>query len=216
MKELYASALASLQRTERELLEVLAKAAAEADYEMIEFARVAATRINQFLSELAPKSAQTNPSPFQKTPKQVRLSQKMQTQKRPRFQPKVASGFPRYQIRDGCLYKEGWSKKLRKIYTHRVPDESFTRVITAMQRAADGANNPVAADKILTDFELQGEKPLPAYQFYVVLGLLRENSIVRQVGREGHILPKDLQLQARVLWNRLLASPSQPKRESTD
>ena len=197
-----------LRRSERELLNLLAQAATEADYDEIDRARTAAARVNKLIAELSPRSsnagvAQAGGSNKSDTKSAPSVRKRRQSSNRSK---EKQTDYPQFIVEGHSLVKVGWSKKSRSTYKHRVPLESVQRAIKAMQRIAETADGPLTADVILNEPSLKGDKPVPAYQVYVVIALLRANSVIRQVGREGYLLPADLQEQADGLLENLIPS----------
>ena len=186
-----------LRQAEREILGFLADAAAQGDYEGIDSARNAASRVRQLAGDLGAKGGSTPRAAASEGRTAVSTVRRRRTKA-----DQGAEAYPRFAVENNCLLREGWSKKQRKPYTHRVPGDVFQAVIAALQRIAEGSNGAVMADVILQEPGLREDSPVPSYQVYTVLGFLRSENVVRETGRGRYQLPPDLKQQAVSLWER--------------
>lgn len=119
---------------------------------------------------------------------------------------KVAkSEYPKYQVRNGSLVRIGWSKKQKTEYEHKAPKETFDVTISAMAELAKTGKDPIPAERIIDRVNTLAAGT-PSYQVYVVIGLLREQGCVEQVGRDGYVIPADLPHQGSQLWERLVGA----------
>jgi hypothetical protein len=109
------------------------------------------------------------------------------------------SKYPRYSVRNGTLIRVGWSKKKKAEYEHKAPREAFDRTIKALEYFANLGDGPYMAEKII-EYINNSIGPIPSYQAYIVIGLLRDYEYLQQVGREGYIIPTDIPLKASQLW----------------
>ena len=173
MSNLSRRVLESLRNAERDLLNILAEAAASADYDGIDISRTAAARIRHLIKELT-----------------LTPARKAKEKKR---------SYPKFFVEDGTLFKEAWSKKEQKAYRHKVPEASYRRVIQALDKFS-GTPTAVKAESLLEDPGLFEETTVPSYQTYVVLAFLRSTGVIRKVGHEGYIVPMDVSRKAEEVW----------------
>ena len=192
------SILESLERTEREILENLVRAAQNGDYEAIDFAREAAAKIRALITECS-TSLKTNdrrPSERQPTPR-VR---KKQSRDVSRSRKKEA--YPKFFTRGGYLYKEGWSRTEKKPFLHKLSQKTYTAVVKALSDLA-GSTTPVRTDTILEHRELYSGDPIPQYQVYIVIAFLQQSGAIKRIGREGVLIPSEIRDNATEVWTEL-------------
>jgi hypothetical protein len=112
------------------------------------------------------------------------------------------ANYPRFEVRNNNLIRIGWSKKDKSEYQHKTPREIFDRTVEAMQKLAQSGPGPFMAEKIFENTNSE-EGPVPSYQAYVVIGLLRDRQCVEQLGREGYMIPDDISSRALQVWEQL-------------
>lgn len=94
--------------------------------------------------------------------------------------------YPRF-FRDGDrLVKVAWSKKERRTYEHRAPQEIIATLIDVIKKRK-GEGKIFEADDILPLTNSNGEN-YPSYQSYLALAWLRDVGVVIKRGRDGYIL----------------------------
>ena len=49
------------------------------------------------------------------------------------------------------------------------------------------------------------ENDIPSYQIYVVIGMLKKMSCIKQVGREGYQIPTDFADKSKNVWKTMCA-----------
>jgi hypothetical protein len=190
-----------LHQAEAEILGVLAEAASKGDYEGIDLARTAASKVKQLTKELEGRLPTTESvASHWKAQSQPARTAVRKKQSGGRGKPDKA--YPHFLVQNNCLLREGWSKKEGKPYTHRVPAEVFNAVVSAMQRVAESSNGAVTAEVIMQEPGLNESGAVPDYPVYTVLGFLRFESVVREVGRGRYQVPTDVKHQAASLWDR--------------
>lgn len=181
------------------LRQAIADAATAGDLDGVDLARNAAGRLRQMINgldtteETAVYSSTSNP----KGPIPV---SKAQTRKR----SKQKSKYPRYQVRGDYLCRIGWSKKERKEYEHKVSKEVFDETVGAMDTLSHDHSGPIPADQIIGKVNKMSSEAIPNYQIYVVIGLLRDNQDITQVGRRGYDLPQKLREISAARWANLV------------
>lgn len=196
-----------IRDAEKKLLQILSKYASMGDYEAIDFARNAASRTRQLIESLLSTtremSAVSTPT---RTPVRSPVEKSTKKKSSRRGKKKKRGMYPRFFIQDESLVKEGWSKKTKRTYTHRAGKDEYHKVVTALDKIAGEVNRPLSTEMLLAESGLQDT--LPTYKFYVVLAFLREFGVIRQVGREGHVVPKGLLDNAIDLWNKIQSQSS--------
>ena len=133
--------------------------------------------------------------------KQKRKSQKKRKKVTRRSQP---AGLPRFEVRNGSLYKIGWSKKQRSEYSHKVPRSAYDAIANSMTKLANEGAGPFTAEVVIEKLNVSTEDMIPAYQVYVVLAALRSLDAISQVGREGYDIPMDISEMAKDLWEKMV------------
>lgn len=114
--------------------------------------------------------------------------------------------YPRF-FRDGDrLVKVAWSKKERRTYEHRAPQEIVATLIEVIKKRK-GEGKIFDADDILPLTNSNGEN-YPSYQSYLALAWLRDVGVVIKKGRDGYIL-KPGTAQREALARLLLALSTQ-------
>lgn len=109
---------------------------------------------------------------------------------------KVAGGkkksYPKFEFRNGSLYKFGWSKKKSNEYVHRVPVAAVNLVSDVLQ-GFNGSTDPVSSEQLIDSELLKGR--VPSYQVYIVLAFLKSRGIINSAGRDGFQLPMEIKSQ---------------------
>ena len=186
-----------LECTERDLLNLLAKAAANADYDTLDAAHSAAqsTRalLDQFRGRVAPGRSRADASQRQA--------------KRTRRAHTIRGKYPKFSVRNGSLVKTAWSKKRGKEYTHRLPRATYELVIEVIMTVASMDPAPRTVEQMLKEAEKRGTDSVPNYHVYTALACFCSAGLAEKVGREGYVFVEDLPLKARQLWEQL-AAPS--------
>ena len=187
---------------EKRVLGFLSEAASDGDYELIDFARRAATGLHYLRLELTPRAV--NDAAIKPDAHAVRHadpiieSTKSGTQKK-KMEP---GSYPLFEVRDNSLVKTGWSKKQGTTYEQRVPRRTFDTVLSALEEVAKRGSSPVATDSIL-EIVNASDNPPPSYQTYSVIAFLRSEGVIRQVTRGEYTVPGNIGVNARAAWNRI-------------
>jgi hypothetical protein len=191
---------AVLSRAEKELLQLVSEAAAKADYQSIEAARLAAQGVRGMVESLEARHS------FAKTAPRSRVGASHWAARTHRRRGRKAQpGYPRFSISSGRLFKTGWSKKRKREYVHKMPKTAFDLVVRAMASLAGSGRGPFTAEQIIDQSNKFGGAPVPDYQVYIVLAWLRAAELVQQVGREGYTFETALPEQAKARWETLAA-----------
>lgn len=187
---------------EKRVLGFLAEAASDGDYELIDFARRAATGLHHLGIALTSRSVGNSTMKFDaqtvRRPELVTESKKSGT----REKKMKSRSYPLFAVRDNSLVKTGWSKREGSTYEQRVPRRTFEMVLLALAEVAKRDSDPVATDSIL-EIVNASDNPPPSYQSYAVLAFLRAESEIRQVRRGEYAIPKDVEVNALAAWDRV-------------
>lgn len=186
-----------LRKAEEDLREAIAEAAREGDYRAVDLGRLVAVGVQE-LSERVTGHGQ-------KSAKTVGDETEAGGRKRHRKIGKrnKPEGLPRIEIRNGSLFRIGWSRKQRCEYEHKVPRESFEAIVNTMAGLSKVGNGPFTAETIIEKLNNSTGDMMPAYQVYVVLAALREWNLITQVGREGYNIDPDIGEKAQNKWTKL-------------
>lgn len=185
-----------LARAEAEVLELVAEAAAAGDYSSLDAARDTAGRLYALKKGMVPDSPPQEKrakSPDVRSPV-ARTNRVSGNKGKARSKAGKPAGYPKYTIADGCLYKVAWSKKKKSEYSHRLPLKSASRFLDLIEELAD-SGEPVITEHCLQAVSALAD-PLPVYQFYIVLGLLKDLEVVHPAGRDGFSLDANWRITA--------------------
>jgi len=188
---------AILSEAEKALQKVIAEAAGAGRYAVVDAARMAASGVRQI--RLGEGTALTGrPSNRSSQPRGLKL-------KRSRRSPKA--GYPKFLVRNGTLVRLGWSKRKKTEYAHKVPRVAFDCVVEVCAGLARSSRGPFPAEEVIRLANAHGQDPIPAYQVYVVIGLLRQEGCIEQVGREGYKFSPGLVEHAQSAWEKAAEAP---------
>ena len=194
-----------LQRAERALQELLAKAATSARYDdlirLSELAKELASLVTKLGDSARPENlvavdaeASRPGKPFSNAAGRHSLA---------RTGLKKGS-YPKF-LRDGeSIVKLGWSKTAGAEYEHKAPKAALMRLVAALAKLAV-TKKRFAMDEVLPLKGSATGSDIPAYQAYVCLAWLRAVGIVTQHGRQGYSLAKKGAIEVRVeeCWREL-------------
>lgn len=191
----------ALDHAEEEVREAGAQAFRAGDDVAAGKARDVVDGLKALRSRMNGQTPANNPPPTvasqpKKTPSRAGKRKKAKARKGKR------GDYPRYEVRNNNLVRVGWSKKDKAEYQHRTPRTIFDRTVKAMNKVAQSGPGPFMAEKIIEKSN-DKEGPVPSYQAYVVIGLLRDRKCVEQVGREGYVIPEDVSARAMRVWEQL-------------
>jgi len=189
-----------LNKAEEELREAIAEAARSGDYRAVEVGRNVAVNIKE-LCERISGNGQIASKSVTITKGTEAKSQKKRKKVTRRSKP---ADLPRFEVRNGSLYKIGWSKKQRSEYSHKVPRSAYDAIANSMTKLANEGTGPFTAEVVIEKLNVSTEDMIPSYQVYVVLAALRSLDAIRQVGREGYDIPMDISEKAKDLWEKMV------------
>ncbi|MBN2588382.1 MAG: hypothetical protein JXA96_00850 [Sedimentisphaerales bacterium] len=188
-----------LNKAEEELRKAIAEAAHSGDYRAVEVGRNVAVNIKE-ISDRISGNGQLKSKNETVEKEFASVGQKKKKKVIRRIKP---TGLPRFEVKNGSLYKIGWSKKRRSEYSHKVPRTAFDAITNAMNKLANEGSGPFMAEKVIEKLNLINDEMIPAYQVYVVMAALRANDVIKQVGREGYNIPTDISENVKNIWNEL-------------
>ena len=191
---------AVLSQAEKDLLQLVSEAAAKADYQAIEAARLAAQGVRGMVEGLETRRS------FPKSSPPSRVGASRWTTKSHRKRGRTSQpGYPRFSITSDRLYKVGWSKKRKREYIHKLPKAAFDLVVRAMASLSGSGRGPYTSEQIIDQSNKPGGVSVPDYQVYIVLAWMRAAELVHQVGRDGYMFEPTLLEQAKARWEALAA-----------
>jgi len=188
---------AVLTKAENELQEVIVEAAKDGDYRGVDAGRAAAVEICNIKARILKPSSK---SELKSESDASRVKKKVTTKRHSRGK------YPKFEVKNGALFRIGWSKKERREYTHKVSKQIFYQTVEEMGRLAQGRAGPFMAEKIIEQVNNSESETIPSYQIYVVIGLLRKLDCIKQIGREGYDIPPDISTKARNEWDKISVS----------
>lgn len=176
-----------LVKTERNLQQLITKAAEAGDYRGVDTSRSAAVKINDIKRQIT-ETGIVSTSIRIKTETKGKVS----TKKRKVAARKGKKGaYPKFEVKKDVLVRIGWSKKQKREYSHKVPRKIFDSTVDAMESLAKNSAGPFMAEEIIENINKEGTD-IPSYQIYVVIGMLKKMGCIKQVGREGYQIPDNL------------------------
>ncbi len=186
--------------TDRRLRQAIAEAATDGDLDAVDLARNAAGRLRQMLNGLEENEQPTavNTAGRSAIAKSATTGKSRQSKR-----TKRKNDYPKYRVQGNYLSRIGWSKKERKPYEHKVAKDVFDETVNTMVRLSHDLNGAISADQIIAKVNKSSSVPIPSYQVYVVIGLLRDHKDIRQLGRKGYELPKNFVKLTAARWNEL-------------
>jgi len=186
-----------LKKTEEELREAIAEAARAGDYRDVDVGRTVAVNIQELCEQIS-GNGQPISNPVKEEVETVGRKRRKKSYKRSK-----PSGLPRFEVKNGSLFKIGWSRRQQCEYSHKVPRTAFDAIVSAMAGLAKGGTGPFTAETIIEKLNTTTGDMMPAYQVYVVVAVLRAFNLITQVGREGYNIPPDVAEKARNVWTEM-------------
>jgi len=180
-----------LVESEKKLKKLIADSADAGEYDAVESARTAAVTICNLRSKLnISRPHSKNSGGYGKSQKEKISSQVLQP-----------AGYPKFEIINDSLIRTGWSKKEKVEYAHSVPKSAFDATVKAMENLTKHETEYVTAEDIISSVE---SVPVPSYQVYVTIGVLRQKGHIKKIGRKGYKIPLDIATKAEMEWKNLL------------
>lgn len=215
----------ALREAERKLQALIARAAAEAEYEAVPQLAEWARQLKQLLGDRTEDRPPPAVEPVEEAPQdhagngaEVRRGRERRAppSQRPRSRttstsrPRKAkrknkrADYPKFLREGDALVKIGWSKREAKPYEHKAPRTVLQALVQALARAGSGGAR-FTMEGLLPLRSGAGEGEIPDYQTYLTLAWLRAAGLIVQHGRQGYSLPTgtDLASAADARWNEL-------------
>jgi hypothetical protein len=186
-----------LGETETQLRNLIAEAAVSADYRGVDAGRQAAVGIRELRERFGENPtkkvvvSESDPRTAESPPRRARSAARA-----------TRKAYPRFTVEDDTLTKIGWSKKHKREYAHRVVLGTFDRTVSAMATLANGKTGPFLAEDIIGKVNESDEDQVPSYQVYIVIAFLRASGCIRQHGRDGYDVHRELVASARGAWEK--------------
>lgn len=185
-----------VQATEGRLRDLIVEAAKTGDYEGIDLLSAVAAKIHDIAEEHA-SQLRENGAPGIARIAELSVPRPAPVRQRPRGK---WSEYPRFFVASGLLHKVGWSKKDREEYVHKLPREAYELIVQAIGETSQSGRKLVTSDQLVARLQSH-DPPVPAYQVYVAMALLRSNDVVKKKGREGYAVASDVVLRAQAIWS---------------
>lgn len=181
-----------LARAEAELRELVSSAAASGEYtSVVHVASWART-----IAELVRSPGHGAPS-VENAPKAATTSARARAASAPtqKLETRASSArqYPRFFKSVDRLVRVAWSRSSRQEYEHKAPLAVVARVSEALATVGDGGRVFTTDD--LMPVLIDGV-PVPSYQVYLVLALLKQVGLLEQHGRSGYSIPSPSQLRS--------------------
>ena len=219
-------AIEVLHSAEQKLRTLIARAAAEADYDhlpqLAEWAKqlqtlLGAQAVPKDSAEAATEGDSTSPAPLrsgshgQRTPAKIRPSTSSARRspvggrgRKPRKSEGKKPEYPKFFREGETLVKVGWSRRERKPYEHRAPRPVLQALVQTLVQAGKGGER-FTMENLFPLKDPADNSEVPGYQAYLTLAWLRQSGLIVQHGRQGYSLPEgtDLSRASDRLWNNL-------------
>ncbi len=199
MSEFREEVIAILTEADERLRQKIAEAAKAGDLSLVDVARSAAGHVRRTVELVKSGSHSLSGKPesgsFEKTRRADVPRRKGRKAK--------SSPYPKYIVRNSTLCRIGWSKKRKGEYVHKVDRRIFDRTASVMASISNLGPGPFMSDQIIDEVNRNAKAAVPSYQVYVVLGFLKTQKDIQQVGRKGYRVPADLSHRAKASWKRL-------------
>jgi hypothetical protein len=198
-----AEAIEVIRRAERDLQQLLLRAAEQGDYEtahmLVEWAKQLKQIVHQNRLdsgepapiELANGQVQTYAEPEVFAPtmhEHINTGKAKARRVRQAKKRKAANGeYPKF-FRDGEeLLKIGWSKREKKVYRHKAPKRIVLLVSQALQQSGLD-HDRFMMEQVLPIRDPENDADVPSYQAYLSLAWIRKEKLIMQHGRQGYSL----------------------------
>lgn len=125
---------------------------------------------------------------------------------------KSSDEYPKFFRHGDQLIRVAWSKRDRSEYQHKT-SQAILRQFADTLSSAGKEGRVFSTDEILPLQDVDGQ-PVPAYQVYVCIALLKQAGLIDQHGRQGYSLTRgeDLKKAIDSIWRSL--SEKLPRRPS--
>lgn len=186
-----------LETAEGRLRQVIADAAKTGDYDGVDLARLVAGQLRELASGTVSERIGVDPP----TPVGAKNAESRATISQRSYRRKH-SEYPRFTVEGGILHKVGWSKKDGQEYVHKIPKEAYELIVHAIGEAASSGRKLVTSEQLEQRLQ-SSDSPVPVYQVYATLALLRTKEIIEKNGRKGYRIPRDATSRGLQTWAEL-------------
>ncbi len=184
-----------LVKAERDLQQLIAKAAEVGDYRGVDTARSVAVKINEIQRQIIERGIVST-----SFSKKMEAGGKVKTGKRKSVARKgKKGGYPKFEVKKDTLIRIGWSKKQKREYSHKLSRAIFDLTVNSMESLAKNSAGPFMAEEIIEKVNKAGTD-IPSYQIYVMIGMLKKMGCIKQVGREGYQISNVFKEKAENTW----------------
>jgi len=188
-----------LRGAENELKKLIVRAAESGEYRYIDMARSAAEEIRKLLEKVSKPSYGRRRSSGRSRRRRLKSST---------FVGGLERSYPLFELWKDNVVKIGWSGKLKKQYVHKIPKTTFRNSIAAMSKLGSRGAGPFSTEEIIAKARAHCSNYVPAYQVYIVLGLLRQKGCIRRAGKDGYKIPSDLSGRVDRVWMEMGGRPA--------
>lgn len=188
----------ALEAAENRLRQLIVEAAKLGDYDAVDLARTVAGQVQTIADEHVSGRAEVSAELAANgdVPHDIRLASSVRRHRQRMRQ------YPRFYVEGGVLHKVGWSKKDREEYLHKIPKDVYDVIVRTISDVAQSGKKIFTSDQLVQRLQSQ-EPPVPVYQVYVTLALLRSRDIVEKKGREGYLTVSDVLSRGLRIWSEL-------------
>lgn len=189
-------AIELLRQTEEKLRALVSEATSAGDYSSVLTLAAWARTVNDL----------TKAPPFVENEPKSKLHKKalIATGVRKQLRQNNQNGYPRFLRQNNQLVRIAWSKRDRKEYRHKVPYSVLKLLTTAMaDKGRDG--RVFSTEELLPIHDSEQSEPVPNYQAYVGISLLKQTGLIDQHGRQGYSIPRieEFRNTVEAVWTKL-------------
>lgn len=195
-------AVEGLQKAETKLRDIVAKAAAEGDYEGVVQIASWAKAIRDLVETKT--TTRANGTDIVATNGGVTAVVQAKNGRAPR--KRQADDYPRFFRKGDELLRVAWSRRARSEYQHKTSEAVLKSVTDTLSRL--GRKGRIfSTDEVLPLRDPQGAE-VPAYQVYVCIALLKMTGLIEQHGRQGYSIstPDEFTDAVDAIWRKLRSS----------
>jgi hypothetical protein len=189
-----------LGRTESALRGLVAEAISAGDYDAVvqlaSWARSVGELVQEVSTDVRPGATLDRATVGPRDPSKALRSAR-------RGKSSTKDEYPRFYRKGDRLVRVAWSKREKKEYEHKAP-HSVLRSLTASIIEKGVAGRVFSTDDVLPIYDDDGA-PVPSYQAYVGIALLKQTGLLDQHGRQGYSMPQphDLESAVEAVWRNL-------------
>lgn len=192
-----AKAVRVLERAERDLRDLIAEAARNAEYVTVELIASWASQLSSLhgkgVVSQEDRVGETEIGSTQaivehRMPEQSSVRKPTKRSSARRLQSRNRSSvrdYPKFARAGDFLVKIAWSKSQKSEYRHKSPRSVLTKLLNSLSEGLIDNDAVVSMEDILPLKESNGSE-IPDYQAYLCLAWLRSIDAVQQKGREGY------------------------------